>query len=120
KRLIDELHSQIHGIIHCTGGGQTKVVKFLDRVKVIKDRLFTPPPLFELIRQESETELKEMYQVFNMGHRLEVYLPKDAAQSVIDLANEFGIAAQVVGRVEAAEKASVEIVTEEGLYSYFE
>ncbi|MEL6274515.1 MAG: AIR synthase-related protein [Bacteroidota bacterium] len=120
KRLIDELHSQIHGIIHCTGGGQTKVVKFLDRVKVIKDRLFTPPPLFELIRQESETELKEMYQVFNMGHRLEVYLPKDAAQSVIDLANEFGIAAQVIGRVEAAEKASVEIVTEEGRYSYFE
>ncbi|MEM9837496.1 MAG: AIR synthase-related protein [Bacteroidota bacterium] len=120
KQLLDALQPKVNGIIHCSGGGQTKVVKFLDGVKVIKDQLMTPPPLFDLIRAESGTGLKEMYQVFNMGHRLEVYLPEAEAQAVVDIARQFNIDAQVVGRVEAADQASVEIATEEGRFTYFE
>lgn len=120
KKLLDALQPEIHGIIHCSGGGQTKVVKFLDNMQVIKDNLMTPPPLFDLIREESGTSLKEMYQVFNMGHRLEVYLPAEFAQTVIDIAANFNIDAQVVGRVEAAKGASVRIETLEGTFDYFE
>ncbi|MEM6877038.1 MAG: AIR synthase-related protein, partial [Bacteroidota bacterium] len=112
--------SQIGGLIHCTGGGQTKVVKFLGNVRVVKDQLMAPPPLFKLIQAESGTALKEMYQVFNMGHRLEVYLPESQAPAVIDVARSFNIDAQIVGFVEAAEKAEVRIVTDSGSYSYEE
>lgn len=118
KVLLDELPGQIHGIIHCSGGGQTKVVKFLEGVKVIKNTLFPAPPLFELIRAESGTPWKEMYQVFNMGHRLEVYLPAEHAARVIAIAQNFGIAAQVVGHVVAAESPAVEIHTPGGIFSY--
>lgn len=120
KQLLDALQPEIHGIIHCSGGGQTKVVKFLENARVIKDKLMTPPPLFDLIRAESGTSLKEMYQVFNMGHRLEVYLPAQFAQTVIDIAANFNIHAQIVGRVEAAQGASVSIETLEGTFDYFE
>ena len=120
KVLLAELRSEIHGMIHCTGGGQTKVVKFIDGVRVIKDRLFPVPPLFTLIQSESQTDWREMYQVFNMGHRLEIYLPEDQANEAIDIANQFGIAARIIGRVEAAERASVRIVTEHGTFDYEE
>lgn len=114
KGLLEELAGQIHGIIHCSGGGQTKVVKFIEGVKVIKDNLFQTPPLFELIQTESSTPWKEMYQVFNMGHRLELYLPAPQATKVIEIAQNFGVAAQVVGRVLSADKPSVEIHTPNG------
>lgn len=120
SRLLEELRGQIGGIIHCTGGGQTKVVKFIEKVRVVKDRLFTPPPLFELIRKESEADWRELYQVFNMGHRLEVYLEEKDAQTVIDIANNFGINAQVVGYVEAAPRKSVRLYTPGGIKEYYE
>lgn len=119
KKLLDALQPKINGIIHCSGGGQTKVVKFLDKnIRVVKDRLFTPPPLFDLIRQESGTGPKEMHQVFNMGHRLEVYLPREYAQAVIDISKSFGIDAQVVGYVEENTKPEVRIITSEGTFDY--
>ena len=120
KQLFTNLRPHLHGMIHCTGGGQTKVVKFIDQVKVIKDNFLPIPPLFELIRQESGTGWKEMYQVFNMGHRLEVYLPEAQAAEAIALGESFGIAAQVVGRVEAAPEAVVEIRSPHGTFTYNE
>lgn len=120
KVLLAELYPEIHGMIHCTGGGQTKVIKFIDKVRVVKDRLFEVPPLFSLIQRESGTAWREMYQVFNMGHRLEVYLPEDQANEAIDIANQFGIAARIVGHVEAADRPSVRIKTEHGTFDYHE
>ncbi len=100
KQLLGELKGKIHGLIHNTGGGQTKVLNFVTNKTIIKDNLFPLPPLFRLIREESGTDWKEMYQVFNMGHRLEVYLPEKYAQKVIDIAKEFQVGARVIGRVE--------------------
>ena len=120
KVLLDELRPAINGLIHCTGGAQTKVVKFIDNVRVVKDNLFTPPPLFELIRAESQTPYREMYQVFNMGHRLEVYLPEKEAQAALDIAAGFGIDAQIVGRVEGAEAPVVTLHTPDGVFDYTE
>ena len=120
KVLLDELKPSIAGLIHCTGGAQTKVVKFIDNVRVIKDNFLPVPPLFELIRQESGTGWREMYQVFNMGHRLEVYLPEADARAVIDIASRFNIDAQIIGRVEAADKPVVSLTTPDGVEDYFE
>lgn len=104
KVLLTELKNQISGLIHCTGGAQTKVMKFVeDNVHIIKDNLLPTPPLFEMIQAESGTEWKEMYQVFNMGHRLEVYLKPENAEKVIEISKQFGIEAQIIGRVEASE-----------------
>ncbi len=118
KSLFDELQGKINGIIHCTGGGQTKVQKFVQGLKIIKNNLFAIPPLFELIHQESQTPWREMYQVFNMGHRLEVYLPEKYAKTVIDIAKSFEIEAQIVGFVEPAEAASVRIESPFGIFEY--
>ncbi|MEM9929262.1 MAG: AIR synthase related protein [Bacteroidota bacterium] len=120
KVLLDALQPAIGGLIHCTGGAQTKVVKFIDNVRVVKDNLMAVPPLFELIRQESGTDWREMYQVFNMGHRLEVYLPEAHAAAVLDIAKSFNLDAQVIGFVEAAAKPSVLIHTPSGVEDYFE
>lgn len=120
KVLLDELQPQIAGLIHCTGGAQTKVVKFIDNVRVVKNNFLEVPPLFDLIRQESGTGWREMYQVFNMGHRLEVYLPQESAQAVLDIASQFNIDAQVIGHVEAAEKPTVRLHTPDGLEDYFD
>lgn len=120
KRLFTQLSEHLHGMIHCTGGGQTKVIKFVENVKIIKDNFLPVPPLFEMIQAESGTGWKEMYQVFNMGHRLEVYLSEEHAQTVIDIARSFNIDAQIVGRVEAAEVASVEVHSPYGKFSYTE
>lgn len=120
KQLFDQLREHMHGMIHCTGGGQTKVIKFVENVKIIKDNFLPVPPLFELIQSESGTSWKEMYQVFNMGHRLEVYLSEEHAQTVIDIAQSFGIDAQVVGRVEGAVHSSVEVHSPYGNFSYTE
>jgi len=118
KALLDRQRASVHGLIHCTGGGQTKVAKFADRKRIIKDNLFELPPLFRLIQKESRTGWREMYQVFNMGHRLEVYLPEAAAQDAIELAAGLGIEAQVVGRVEAADQTEVRIESPFGAFEY--
>ena len=102
KRLLDELRPEIHGMVHCTGGAQTKVLHFVsDNCRVIKDNMFPVPPLFRTIQQQSGTDWAEMYKVFNMGHRMEIYLAPEHAQQVIDIARSFDIDAQVIGRVEA-------------------
>jgi len=118
KVLLDELRPQIHGMVHCSGGAQTKVLHFVDDLHVIKDNLFPIPPLFRLIQQESGTSWQEMYKVFNMGHRLEIYLPAVHAQRVIEISESFGIAAQVVGRVEAFMGKRVTIQSEVGEFVY--
>ncbi len=118
KVLVDELGPHINGMIHCTGGGQTKVGKFIENKRVIKNQLFPVPPLFELIQRESGTKWKEMYQVFNMGHRMEVYLNEKHAQAVIDVAQSFGIDAQVIGRVEQHTGNAVRIESPHGSFDY--
>jgi len=118
KVLIDELGPQINGMIHCTGGGQTKVGKFIENKRVIKHQLFPVPPLFDLIQRESGTDWKEMYQVFNMGHRMEVYLDEKHAQRVIDMAQSFGIDAQVIGHVEEHTGNAVRIESPYGSFDY--
>lgn len=117
-RLLAEHRNYIHGMIHNTGGGQTKVVKFLDQKKVIKNNMLAVPPLFKMIQEVAQTSWREMYQVFNMGQRLEVYLPEDQAQKAIELAQSFNIDAQVIGRVEEAETNTVEIQSEYGTFTY--
>jgi phosphoribosylformylglycinamidine cyclo-ligase len=118
KALLDELRPHLHGMVHCSGGAQTKVLHFIDNLHVIKDNLLPIPPLFRLIQAESGTSWQEMYQVFNMGHRLEVYLPEAYAQRVVELSRSFGIEAQVVGRVEAAEQKQVTVRSEVGEFVY--
>lgn len=120
-RILKEMRLHIHGMIHCSGGAQTKILHFLDDgMKVVKDNLFPLPPLFRLIQQESQTDWKEMYQVFNMGHRFEIYLPEEYARSIIEISRSFNIDAQIVGRVEAApnQSASVEIHSPYGEFHY--
>lgn len=118
KKLIDKLRPHIHGLVHCSGGAQTKVLHFVDNVHVIKDNLFPVPPLFRLIQDQSGTDWKEMYKVFNMGHRMEVYLPEAFAKEVIAISNSFGIEAQIVGRVEASASKKLTIIGEGGTYEY--
>lgn len=120
-RILKEMRPHIHGMIHCSGGAQTKILHFLDDgMKVVKDNLFPLPPLFRLIQQDGQTDWKEMYQVFNMGHRFEIYLPEEYARSIIEISRSFNIDAQIVGRVEAApnQSASVEIHSPYGEFHY--
>jgi phosphoribosylformylglycinamidine cyclo-ligase len=117
-KVLDALRSNIHGIVHCSGGAQTKVLHFVENVHVIKDNLFPIPPLFKLIHKCSGTDWKEMYKVFNMGHRMEVYLPQQYAEQVISIAEGFGIEAKVIGRVEMADKKQVTLKTENGVFEY--
>ena len=105
--LLNELKGKINGMIHCSGGGQTKVLHFVENLHIIKDNLFDLPPLFRIIEEESGTTWKEMYKVFNMGHRLEIYLPEEYANVCIDVAKEFNIDAQIIGRVEKYEGAKL-------------
>ena len=110
--------TQIHGMVHCSGGAQTKVLHFVDAVHVIKDNLFPVPPLFQLIQEQSKTDWKEMYQVFNCGHRMELYVPEAIAADIIAISESFGVAAQIVGRVEASEVKKLTIVSEYGTFEY--
>lgn len=118
KPVLIELRPYIHGLVHCSGGAQTKVLHFIDGLRVIKDNLLPVPPLFELIQASSGTSYREMYQVFNMGHRMEVYLPEAHAAQVIATAEAFGVAAQVIGRVEAAQETQVHLETPYGSFVY--
>jgi phosphoribosylformylglycinamidine cyclo-ligase len=118
KAILDKYRSQIEGMVHCSGGAQTKVLHFVDDVHVIKDNLFPVPPLFKLIQQESGTSWQEMYKVFNMGHRMELYVAEDIAQELIAISQSFGIEAQIIGRVEAADKKQVTVKSEFGEFVY--
>ena len=111
--------SEIHGMIHCSGGAQTKILHFIDNLHIIKDSLFTTPPLFDLIQKESGTTGHEMYQVFNMGHRMEFYLPQAFAEEIISISKSFDVDAQIVGRVEASTKKRLTIKTANESYEYF-
>jgi phosphoribosylformylglycinamidine cyclo-ligase len=110
--------SQIHGMIHCSGGAQTKILHFVDQLHVIKDALFPVPPLFDLIQKESETSGREMYQVFNMGHRMEFYVPPSQADEIISISNSFNVDAKIIGRVEASPVKKLNLKTPYGSYEY--
>ena len=119
KSIFESLErSDIHGMIHCSGGAQTKILHFIDALHVIKDNLFDCPPLFELIQKESGTSWKEMYEVFNMGHRMEIYLPEDKSDNIINIANSFDVDAKVVGRVEESQEKKLTIKSSKGVFEY--
>jgi phosphoribosylformylglycinamidine cyclo-ligase len=118
KKLLDALRPKIHGMIHCSGGAQTKIMHFVDGVRVVKDNLFPVPPLFRTIQEQSHTDWSEMYKVFNCGHRLEVYLPKEYADQVIEISKSFNIDAQIVGRVEESDRSELIIRSEFGEFKY--
>ena len=105
-------------MVHCSGGAQTKILHFIDQLHVIKDNLFATPPLFEMIQEESGTDWKEMYEVFNMGHRMELYVPAALAEEIITISESFGVAAQIVGRVEAAQSKQLTINSPSGNFTY--
>ena len=118
KKLLDTMRADIHGMVHCSGGAQTKIMHFVTNKHVIKDNLFPVPPLFKLIQEQSGTDWKEMYKVFNMGHRMEIYLRPEKAQAVIDIAKSFNIDAQIVGRVCDAPANRLTIISEKGTFEY--
>ncbi|HLP63796.1 AIR synthase related protein [Flavobacterium sp.] len=119
KKILENYSSEeIHGMVHCSGGAQTKVLHFVENVHVIKDNLFPVPPLFKLIQEQSKTDWKEMYQVFNCGHRMELYVPQAVAQNIIEISQSFGVDAQIVGRVEASESKKLTIESEFGTFVY--
>lgn len=118
KKILDEHRADIHGMVHCSGGAQTKVLHFVDGVHVIKNNLFPVPPLFKLIQEESKTDWAEMYKVFNMGHRMEVYLKPELAESIIEISKSFNIDAQIVGKVEAFDGKKLTIDSEYGTFEY--
>ena len=119
KKILDTLdRKEIHGMVHCSGGAQTKILHFIDQLHVVKDNLFECPPLFEMIQKESGTRWKEMYEVFNMGHRMEIYLPESQAHKVIDITESFNIEARIVGRVEASAEKKLTIQSPGGIFQY--
>jgi len=119
KKVLEGHRSQIHGIVHCSGGAQTKVLHFVNNdVHIIKDNLFPIPPLFRLIQEQSGTDWKEMYKVFNMGHRMELYVPAEIAEDIIAISKSFNIDAQIIGRVEGSTQKQVTIVSENGEFVY--
>lgn len=119
KKVLEKYRpTDIHGMVHCSGGGQTKVLHFIENLHIIKDNLFTVPPLFALIQEQSQTSWKEMYQVFNCGHRLEFYVPEHIAADLISISESFGIAAQIVGRVEASDVKKLTIQSPNGIFEY--
>jgi phosphoribosylformylglycinamidine cyclo-ligase len=118
KKILDQFRSQIHGMVHCSGGAQTKVLHFVNNLHIIKDNLFPIPPLFLMIQEESGTSWEEMYKVFNMGHRMEIYVPFEIASELIAISESFGIAAQVIGKVESFDGKQVSIKSEKGEFRY--
>jgi phosphoribosylformylglycinamidine cyclo-ligase len=118
KTILDKYRSQINGMVHCSGGAQTKVLHFVNDVHVIKDNMFDLPPLFKLIQEESGTDWKEMYKVFNMGHRMELYVPEEIAEDIIEISKSFNVDAQIVGRVEDFKGKKLTINSEFGTYVY--
>ena len=119
KKILEKYNAeQIHGMIHCSGGAQTKILHFVDELHVIKDNMFEVPPLFKLIQEQSQTGWKEMYQVFNCGHRMELYVKPEVAQDIISISKSFNVDAQIVGRVEAADNKRLTIKSQYGTFEY--
>lgn len=118
KAMLESHAGQINGMIHCSGGAQTKILHFIDQFKIVKDNMFEVPTLFELIQSESGTDWKEMYKVFNMGHRMELYVPQNIADDLIRISESFGVRAKVIGRVEAQTNPEVVIISDKGQFSY--
>jgi len=118
KILSNYTPSEIHGMVHCSGGAQTKILHFIENLHIIKDNLFPVPPLFQLIQEQSKTDWKEMYQVFNCGHRMELYVPEAIANDIISISKSFQIEAQIIGRVEAATEKKLTISSEYGTFNY--
>ena len=118
QQILAKHRSNIHGMVHCSGGAQTKVLHFVNDVHVIKDNLFPIPPLFKMIQEESQTPWQEMYKVFNMGHRMEVYVPKELAAEIIEISKSFGVEAKIVGHVEQHVGKQVTIHSEKGIFTY--
>ena len=119
KQILNKYRNKIDGMIHCSGGAQTKVLHFVKNVHIIKDNMFSLPPLFKMIQQESSTEWKEMYKVFNMGHRMEIYVPKDIADDIISISKSYNIDAKIIGRVEESKtKKKLTICSEYGTFEY--
>ncbi len=118
KKVIDTMRPEIHGMVHCSGGGQTKVLHFIGNLHVIKDNMFSVPPLFQLIHEQSDTPYKDMYSVFNMGHRFELYTNEKSASQIIDIANSFDLEAKIVGHCEPSDKKRLTIDSEFGRFEY--
>ncbi len=118
KQILDGYRSQVHGMVHCSGGAQTKVLHFVEGLHIIKNNLFPVPPLFKLIHEESKTSWQEMYKVFNMGHRMELYVPEVIAAHLINISKSFGVDAQIIGRVEKADIKKVTVTSEFGVFEY--
>lgn len=118
KKIFDQFRSRIHGMVHCSGGGQTKILHFIDQLHIIKDQLFPVPPLFRIIQEQSKTDWKEMYQVFNMGHRMEIYVEQDIAEEIIAISKSFNIDAKVIGRVESSAKKQLTIKSDQGIFTW--
>ncbi|MBL7943473.1 MAG: phosphoribosylformylglycinamidine cyclo-ligase [Flavobacteriales bacterium] len=118
KEILKRLRSDIHGMVHCSGGGQTKILHFIDNLHIIKDDLFETPPLFRVIQHESKTDWKEMYRTFNMGHRLEIYTGEQSAREMIAIASAFNLEARIIGRVEASEDKKLTISGAHGTFVY--
>ncbi len=118
KEILEKHKADVHGMVHCSGGAQTKVLHFVNNLHVIKDNMFEVPPLFDIIQKESHTDWKEMYKVFNMGHRFEVYVPEKVAQDIIKISESFGVDAQIVGRCEAFDGKKLTIQSDKGEFIY--
>ncbi|GAA4313790.1 AIR synthase-related protein [Mucilaginibacter gynuensis] len=118
KAILDKHRPNIHGMVHCSGGAQTKVLHFIESLHIVKNNLFPVPPLFKLIHEESKTSWQEMYKVFNMGHRMELYVPQEIAEDLISISKSFGVDAQIIGHVEAADKKQVTVQSEFGEFVY--
>ncbi|MBN1413985.1 MAG: phosphoribosylformylglycinamidine cyclo-ligase [Bacteroidales bacterium] len=118
RKVLEKYRNAIHGMIHCSGGGQTKVLKFIENLHIIKDNMFEVPPLFRIIQEESQTSWDEMYEVFNMGHRFEIYVPQEFAESIMDLSAEFKVESRIIGRVEACDSRKMSIITKEGTFKF--
>ena len=118
KSILRELRSEIHGMVHCSGGAQTKILHFVDNVRVVKDNMLPIPPLFRMIHEESGADWKEMYKVFNMGHRMEIYVAEESADEIVEIARSFNVDAQVIGRVESSDNRELIIQSEHGVFEY--
>jgi phosphoribosylformylglycinamidine cyclo-ligase len=116
--IVKSLRSQIHGMIHCSGGAQTKILHFIDNLHIVKNNLFEVPPLFKIIQEESGTDWQEMYKVFNMGHRMEIYLDEQYAEQIISISKSFNIDAQIIGRVDSSDHKQVTVKSSFGEFSY--
>ncbi|MDG2227006.1 MAG: AIR synthase-related protein [Flavobacteriales bacterium] len=118
QEILLKHRSNVHGMVHCSGGAQTKILHFVDNLHIIKDNMFTTPPLFDLIQKESNTDWMEMYKVFNMGHRMEVYIPEEYSEQIIAISKSYNVDAKIVGRVEASDTKKLTIVSDKGTFVY--